>query len=87
MTGLLASANLDALTKEGFWKNLHVGILLLTLGAVAVVLPSVWQYCVGVQMLIIGAVWKLKLVMPPQTGKVATEVAPTAPETKEKERV
>jgi hypothetical protein len=69
MGGILASANLDALTKEGFWKNLHVAIMLLTLGGVACVLPAVWEYCVGGQLLIIATVWKLKLVLPPQAGK------------------
>jgi len=64
MGGLLASANLDALTKEGFWKNLDVAIVLLTLGGVACVLPAVWEYCVAGQLLIIGTVWKLKLVLP-----------------------
>ncbi|GEM_PF-4820082 len=64
MGGLLASANLDALTKQGFWMNLHLAIVLLTLGGVACVLPAVWEYCVGAQLLIIGSVWKLKLVLP-----------------------
>jgi hypothetical protein len=64
MGGILASANLDVFKSDGFWKNCHVAILLLTLGGVAVAVPSVWYWCVSGQVLIIGSVWKLKLVLP-----------------------
>jgi hypothetical protein len=68
----LVSVNIDAITKDGLWRNVHVGIMLATLGCVACVVPTVWEYCVAGQLLIIGAVWKLKLVLPPRDEKVAT---------------
>jgi hypothetical protein len=74
MGGILASANLDALTKEGFWKNLHVAEVIATLGGVAWVVPDVWYWCVSAQLLVIGTVWKLKLVLPEKVATTSEEV-------------
>lgn len=62
--GILADANLNALKDDKFWRNLHLLVLLVTLGGLGCLslLPAEWV--VGAQMAIIFTVWGVKFVLP-----------------------
>lgn len=67
--GILADANLNAFKDDKFWRNLHLLVLLVTLGGLGCLSLMPAEWVIGAQMAIIFTVWGVKFVLPKKEGK------------------